>query len=675
MRGRSHANLGYSPGLDFETRLLFKPEVAELLEKELRKPGYVARPLALGSNTDPYQPVERTLKLTRAVLQVLDRFNHPVSIVTKSAGVLRDLDILQSLAGRNLVQVHLSVTTLDTALARVMEPRAATPARRLAAVEALSRAGVPAAVLAAPMIPGLNDAELERILEAASRAGARQAGYILLRLPNELKEIFTAWLHAHFPDRAGRVLEMIRETRRGALNDAQIRPALHRHRPLCRHAGPPVQPGGEATGPAGPRRAGVFPLRRAGRRAAGTGTGADVAVLIAAPAGRSRLSRGPRHDTLGRVATIPDPLAMTTPTKLVRARAPLRLGLAGGGTDLSPYCDDYGGAVLNATIGRYAYAFIEAPGDGAVRFLARDLGIEERLACERCAIAGARLAIHAGVYARMMRDYCGGSLMPLTITTYVDAPAGSGLGSSSALAVALVEAFRTLLELPLGLYDVAHLAFEIERIDLRLAGGKQDQYASAFGGANFIEFLAGDRVIVNPLRVARGFICELETSLVTCFTGISRRSEVIIAEQQRRMVTPTAGSMDSLHQLKSDAIEMKQALLRGKIGHVADILNRSWAAKKKTAEGISTGEIERLHAVAMAHGALAGKVSGAGGGGFLMFIVPPQHRVGLIDALNAAGGTASAVHFTADGAEFLGGAGGTRRPGLCPGPARGQWPP
>jgi len=218
----SHAYLGYSPGLDFETRLTFKPDVAELLEKELRKPGYVARTLALGSNTDPYQPVERTLKLTRAVLAVLDRFNHPVSIVTKSAGVLRDLDILQSLAGHNLVRVHLSVTTLDMSLARVMEPRAAAPARRLQAIEALSRAGVPVAVLAAPMIPGLNDAEMERILEASARAGARYAGYILLRLPHELKAIFTAWLQEHFPDRAGRVLELIRETRGGMLNDAKF---------------------------------------------------------------------------------------------------------------------------------------------------------------------------------------------------------------------------------------------------------------------------------------------------------------------------------------------------------------------------------------------------------------------------------------------------------------------
>jgi DNA repair photolyase len=217
----SHAYLGYSPGLDFETKLLFKPEVAELLEKELRKPGYVARPLALGSNTDPYQPVERTLKLTRAVLGVLDKFSHPVSIVTKSAGVVRDLDILRDLAGRKLVRVWISITTLDGALARRMEPRAAAPTRRLRAVEQLARAGVPVGVLAAPMIPGLNDAELEKILEASKNAGARTAGYVLLRLPHELKQIFEDWLHRHFPDRARHVLELVRETRAGALNDAK----------------------------------------------------------------------------------------------------------------------------------------------------------------------------------------------------------------------------------------------------------------------------------------------------------------------------------------------------------------------------------------------------------------------------------------------------------------------
>lgn len=218
----THAYLGYSPGLDFETKLIYKPDVGELLEKELRKPGYVARTMALGSNTDPYQPVERTLKLTRSVLEVLDRYNHPVGIVTKSSGVLRDLDILSSMAERNLVRVHMSVTTLDARLARVMEPRAATPARRLHAIAELTRAGIPTGVLAAPMIPGLNDAEMEKILEACSKAGARHAGYVLLRLPHELKELFETWLHEHFPDRAKHVLSLIRQTRAGGLNDPRF---------------------------------------------------------------------------------------------------------------------------------------------------------------------------------------------------------------------------------------------------------------------------------------------------------------------------------------------------------------------------------------------------------------------------------------------------------------------
>ncbi len=218
----THAYLGYSPGLDFETKLTYKPDVAELLDKELRKPGYRARTLALGSNTDPYQPVERTLKLTRSVLETMDKFNHPVGIVTKSAGVLRDLDILSSMAKRNLVRVYISLTTLDPALARAMEPRAATPARRLHTIAELTRAGVPAGVLTAPMIPGLNDVELEKLLEAAARAGARHAGYVLLRLPHEIREMFEAWLHTHFPDRAKHVLSLVRDTRGGALNDARF---------------------------------------------------------------------------------------------------------------------------------------------------------------------------------------------------------------------------------------------------------------------------------------------------------------------------------------------------------------------------------------------------------------------------------------------------------------------
>ena len=215
----THAYLGLSPGLDFETRLSFKPDIAALLERELRRPGYVCRPIALGANTDPYQPVERTLGLTRAVLEVLARFGHPCTIVTKSAGVLRDLDVLRGLAARNLVRVYLSVTTLDPTLARRMEPRAASPKRRLETLHGLHEAGVPASVLAAPMIPGLNDAELEAILHAAREAGAASAGYVLLRLPHELTDMFEAWLAAHYPDRARHVLNLIRQTRAGRLNE------------------------------------------------------------------------------------------------------------------------------------------------------------------------------------------------------------------------------------------------------------------------------------------------------------------------------------------------------------------------------------------------------------------------------------------------------------------------
>ena len=218
----SHAYVGMSPGLDFETRLMFKPNLPELLEKELSRPGYEPKPVALGANTDPYQPVERTLGITRRVLEVLERFGHPVTVVTKGAGVLRDLDILKRMAERNLVHVCLSVTTLDLKLARVMEPRAASPLRRLEAVSVLSHSGIPTGVLAAPMIPGLNDVELERILEMSARAGATRAGYVMLRLPLEIRGMFEAWLNRHHPDRAARVLALVRETRGGQLNDSRF---------------------------------------------------------------------------------------------------------------------------------------------------------------------------------------------------------------------------------------------------------------------------------------------------------------------------------------------------------------------------------------------------------------------------------------------------------------------
>jgi D-glycero-alpha-D-manno-heptose-7-phosphate kinase len=349
--------------------------------------------------------------------------------------------------------------------------------------------------------------------------------------------------------------------------------------------------------------------------------------------------------------TVPMTAPMVTIDRTIRARAPLRLGLAGGGTDLSPYCDQFGGAVLNATIDHYAYAFISPSPDDQLHFVARDIAITDRIAPED-APGTAKLRLHEAVARRMFREFGnGGGIPPLSIHSFVDAPPGSGLGSSSALVVALVEAFRTLLNLPLGLYDVAHLAYEIERLELGMPGGRQDQYAAVFGGINFIEFLAKDRVIVNPLRISRAVLNELETSLVICFTGVSRSSEQIIAEQTRGMSGPGAPALDSLHQLKRDAVEMKQALLRGEIPHMANLLNHSWQAKKQTAQGISTGQIEQLYETALAHGALGGKVSGAGGGGFMMFIVDPHRRVDVINALNATGASARGVHFTPDGAE------------------------
>lgn len=211
----SHTYWGYSAGLDFETKLTAKVNAVEALERELSRPGYVPKPIMLGSNTDPYQPLERERQITRGLLEVMDRFSHPVGIVTKSVLVTRDLDILARLATRGLVRVSLSLTTLDHRLARKMEPRASTPGRRLDAIRQLSEAGVPAGVMTAPIIPALNDAEIEQLLEAAAGAGAREAGYVLLRLPLEIAPLFQEWLQSEFPHRAGHVMSLIRSMRGG----------------------------------------------------------------------------------------------------------------------------------------------------------------------------------------------------------------------------------------------------------------------------------------------------------------------------------------------------------------------------------------------------------------------------------------------------------------------------
>jgi D-glycero-alpha-D-manno-heptose-7-phosphate kinase len=334
----------------------------------------------------------------------------------------------------------------------------------------------------------------------------------------------------------------------------------------------------------------------------------------------------------------------------IRSRAPLRLGLAGGGTDLSPYCDEFGGAILNATIGRYAYAHLSFRDDGLLCFSAHDADQEDETAAAQKLSLDKGLLLHRAVFNRITRDFFNGRVCSVTVSSVVDAPTGSGLGASSALVVAMVEAYRSAFGLPLGRYDVARLAYEIERIDLGLAGGRQDQYAAAFGGVNFIEFLPGDRTIVNPLRIPPAYLSELEASLLICFTGQARAS-AIIQDQVKGVITNDPGALEAMHRLKADAIDMKQALLGGDIHHVAQILNRSWQSKQRTSRLVSNASIERVFDLGLKNGAVAGKVSGAGGGGFLMFMTSPEQRHRLVSALNEAGVAAASVQFTEGGVQ------------------------
>ena len=336
----------------------------------------------------------------------------------------------------------------------------------------------------------------------------------------------------------------------------------------------------------------------------------------------------------------------------VRSRAPLRLGLGGGGTDLAAYAERHGGVVLNATIDRYAYAHLATREDRLIVFKADDLNAEETLACGNPFEIREGLCLHRAVYRHMMDTYNEGVDLPLSITTTIDVPAGSGLGASSALTVALIEAFVLAMQLPLGPYDVARLAFEIERIHLGLLGGMQDQYAAAFGGFNFIEFLkdaAG--VIVNPLRLRREHLNEFESSLVICFSGQSRESATIIKDQVGGLQVFNDETLAAMHELKVQAHQMKVSILSGDIRGMADVLRRSWLAKKRTASSITNSTVDDLLEVALKNGAYAGKVSGAGGGGFIMLLADPERRYHLIRKLNEQGGQASAVKLVFDGAE------------------------
>ncbi|AWI55384.1 dehydrogenase (plasmid) [Aquabacterium olei] len=337
--------------------------------------------------------------------------------------------------------------------------------------------------------------------------------------------------------------------------------------------------------------------------------------------------------------------------KVIRSRAPLRLGLAGGGTDVSPFSDLHGGHVLNATIDLYAHTILEPRDDGKLVLIACDREEQVVLDAHAPIVDDDPLRLHRGIHRRVVQDFNDGKPLACTVTTFADAPAGSGLGTSSTMVVSVLQAYAEWLKLDLGEYELAHLAYQIEREDLALAGGKQDQYAAAFGGFNFIEFGADGRVLVNPLRVKAWIINELEASTLLYYTGQSRESARIIQQQIDNTREAKSDSIDAMLALKEDASNMKEVILRGDLERYPGILGRSWQAKKKMAVGITTPLIEQVYDSAIEAGAHAGKISGAGGGGFMMFFVSPARRLDVVRALSPLPGELMNFHFTPYGAQ------------------------
>lgn len=336
---------------------------------------------------------------------------------------------------------------------------------------------------------------------------------------------------------------------------------------------------------------------------------------------------------------------------IIRSKAPLRVGFAGGGTDVSPYCDEFGGAVLNATIDMFAYCTIEPRTDGKIIFSARDIGVYEEYQSEVELDTNSKLILHKGIYNRIVKEYNNSIPLSFKMTTYSDAPPGSGLGSSSTMVVAIIKAYMEWLNLPLGEYDMAILAYEIEREDLKLAGGKQDQYAATFGGFNYIEFYEDDRVIVNPLRIKNWIKNEVENSLVLYYTGISRDSSTIINDQIRSTMDKSKDNIEGMHELKKYALEMKNALLMGDFSKLANSLNMGWNSKKKTSSSITSPLINEMYDFIMKNGGKAAKISGAGGGGFMMILCDPIERYSLIKKLSNTNGKVMTPQFIERGAQ------------------------
>jgi D-glycero-alpha-D-manno-heptose-7-phosphate kinase len=336
---------------------------------------------------------------------------------------------------------------------------------------------------------------------------------------------------------------------------------------------------------------------------------------------------------------------------IVRARAPLRLGLAGGGTDVSPYADTHGGYVLNATIDRYAYAVIKTIEEPWVRFVATDQQHYVDRPLDGPFGLDGSLDLHVAVYDAMIQEFNHGKAIAMELSTFCDAPAGSGLGSSSTLVVVMIRAFAELLNLPLDDYTIARLAHRIERVDCGLQGGRQDQYSATFGGFNFMEFYADERAVINPLRVKNWILCELEASLLLFYTGVSRESAKIIADQSGNVMAGKLDTIDAMHGIKREALVMKECLLRGDFEGIVQSMLLGWDSKKRSANTVSNSHIEEIYNAAIDAGARAGKVSGAGGGGFMMFFVPPDKRMDVTRSLGQFDGQVSNCHFTKYGTQ------------------------